>query len=279
METKKQINSFLKVAINAATVGSDILLKGFGRKLKIKLKGPTDPVTERDLKSEKAIRKIISKNFPDHSILAEEGDYVQGSSLYRWYIDPLDGTANYIHQNPYFAVSIGCARVEPDKPPEMLAGVVLAPVLREMFWATKAGGAFSHRVIGEEAIKRKLKVSSVDNPIEAYASVGHPYEFHQKPMEFLDPIKRLCRKLGGIRHNGSAALDLCAVAAGRSEAYFEANLKPWDVAAGIIIVNEALGVVTDRAGATYQLESGSELLASNQALAKEFVAILNSEDK
>jgi myo-inositol-1(or 4)-monophosphatase len=276
-DNRNEIKAILNTAIEAAQVAASILVKGFGSKLNITQKGLVDPVTNIDFKSEKAVRRVIAGRFPDHSIMAEEGDLKEGPAGYRWYVDPLDGTVNYIHRHPYFAVSIACARIAPGQVSEILAGVVLAPVLGEMFWASKGAGAYVVRVLAGGKGRQKLSVSQISTLMEAQAAVGYPYDFHQRPQEILEPIDQLSLKLSGIRHNGSAALDLAFVAAGRSEAYFEPGLKPWDVAAGIILVTEAGGTVTDRFGQPYHLESGSDLLAANGILTPELVSIIGQK--
>ena len=277
-ETKPPVAAFLEAALEAAEEGAKILLNGFGRVMKIIRKGSDDPVTNFDLAAEKAVRNSIRKSFPDHGILAEEGG-VDGplSSKFRWYVDPLDGTVNFTRGRPDFAVSVACALVDPPKPPEVLAGVVAAPVLKAIWWARAGHGAHLSYSLGARKLKRKLAASSVKDIAASLVVTGFPYGFHDDPDPVLKPVGQVARKVGTMRQSGSAALDLCAVASGSSDAFFEPGLKPWDVAAGFLFVKEAGGIVSDWSGNPYSIEGSERLLASAPGIREELLSVLSSQ--
>lgn len=250
-----------RVGVAAAARGADVLRSNLGRISTITKKGAKDLVTEADTASEKVIIDTIRSVFPDHGILAEESGLREETAGCRWIIDPLDGTTNFAHGVEIFCLSIAFALDG-----EVLVGVILDPMRGELFSAVRNGGA---RLNG-----RPISVSSVDRVPESLLVTGFPYSVADR----LEPIvKRFSDCLDaaqGMRRLGSAALDLCYVACGRFDGFWEEHLKPWDTAAGLRIVLEAGGSVTDFSDRPYRLES-PELLASNGRIHKEMIRILN----
>jgi myo-inositol-1(or 4)-monophosphatase len=270
----------LVVALTAAQTGADIVAQGYkDRDLTIRNKGLIDLVTQYDLGSERAIRTAIGAAYPDHDILAEEEGLVSANqSRPRWYVDPLDGTTNYVHRHPFFAVSIALALPNGRGFWEPVVGVIQAPVLRERFFAIKGQGAFSQTFDnGEWSAPSPLLVSSHNQIIEALVNTGFPYDVHERLKEIVSPFERMLGQAQAIRRAGAASLDLAFVAAGRAEGYWEAGLKPWDVAAGVLIVAEAKGRVSDLLGQEYVLEKSPIVLASNGFLHPILVSILNGQ--
>ncbi|MDR2455948.1 MAG: inositol monophosphatase [Deltaproteobacteria bacterium] len=280
-------SALLAAAKEAAQAGAKVLSKGYGRPMMIGRKGIDDPVTKFDLGSERAAVKIIAGRFPEHSILAEEGGpYGGAASKYRWYLDPLDGTVNFTRGRGDFCVSVACALYDPPHPPKVLAAAVLAPALRELWSASLGGGAWleSESLIKGQGLKRKRislkpKAGNSEEPrslSEALAVVGFPYGFHEDAEAVLKPVVRVAKEIGTMRQSGSAALDICAVAAGRADAFFEEDLKPWDVAAGMLLASEAGALVTDWSGQPYVLEESKTLLASSPHFSEDLARLLKS---
>ncbi len=237
--------------IGAAYKSAEIINNYLGKLTHVTKKGPIDLVTEADIASEKNIIKTIRSRFPDHEILAEEsGLNKTGDSTCQWIIDPLDGTTNFAHQIPIFAVSIAFAVNS-----EIKVGIVLNPVTGELFTAVRGQGAALNG--------KSIKVSEEKDISESLLVTGFPYDVKQ----MLDPVmlrfKQCVAASRGIRRLGSAALDLCFVACGRFEGFWEENLKPWDTAAGWLIAEEAGALVTDFSSAPYTLEK-KEILATNR---------------
>jgi myo-inositol-1(or 4)-monophosphatase len=239
----------MRTAVRAAYRGSDELRSRLGNLSTIGKKGPSDLVTDADRASESEIIAAIRGSYPDHGIVAEESGVHEGSAAYRWLVDPLDGTVNYAHQLPFFAVSIAFAADH-----EVRVGVVLNPVTGELFTAQAGGGA---RLNG-----RPIRVNLETRISESLLATGFPYDlgygFDALGKRFL----RCLRAARGIRRLGSAALDLCYVACGRFAGYWEDHLQPWDSAAGILMVREAGGIVTDFSNRPAGAETG-EILATN----------------
>ncbi|ADU97199.1 inositol monophosphatase [Thermovibrio ammonificans HB-1] len=239
----------IDVALLAAERASEVLLDYFGRlrELKVEEKARNDFVTEADKKSEMIIIKTIQESFPQHAIVAEESGS-HGSGSWQWFIDPLDGTKNFIHGLPMFCVSIGVAYKG-----ELVAAVVKAPLLEETFVAEKGAGAFCNGV--------KLKVSS--RPFEeALVATGFPFRGKEMLDSYLKCFKEVFLSVSGLRRCGSAALDLAYTAKGVFDGFWEMSLHPWDIAAGILLVEEAGGVVTDFEGGRSFLSSGNIVGAS-----------------
>lgn len=256
---------FLEAAVDAAREAGALLIAEFARPQQLSYKGEVDIVTEADRKSEALIVGRLRSQFPDHAILGEEGGAIspQKSAEYQWFVDPLDGTTNFAHGFPVFAVSIGL--LERGTP---LVGVVHNPVTREMFTAIYGEGAFRD--------KKQIHVSSVGTLSKSLLATGFPsHKRVQNPN--IHYYWEFTLRSHGVRRAGSAALDLCSVACGQFEGFWEFGLKPWDTAAGILLVLEAGGAVSDFSGRPYH-PGDPELLASN-GLVHEEMKNLSSEVK
>jgi myo-inositol-1(or 4)-monophosphatase len=226
------------VAGEAARAAGDRLMRMLGNTHQIIKKGEIDLVTEADLAAEKAILEVVGQAFPGDAMLAEEAGKQGAKAARTWLIDPLDGTTNYAHGFPFFAVSIA---LEIEN--EVVMGVVYNPCMDEFFGAAKGKGAF----LNGEA----LQVSETGRIGESLLATGFPYDVHERPERVMAMLERMLVRAQGIRRLGSASLDLCYVAAGRMDGFWEEDLKPWDTAAGEIIVREAGGKVTTFAGKPY----------------------------
>ncbi len=236
---------YLKVAIEAALKGGKVIEKGFYSIKDIKYKSFANPVTEFDIASEKIIVDNISKHFKKHSFLAEEKYSSDTKSDFVWIIDPIDGTVNFTHQIPFVAISIAL-QIEN----EVVLGVVYNPILKEMFTAIKREGAF---LSSPKFRRKRLKVSDVSDPAKSLIVTGFPYEREGRIKYLTEPIDVINRNFTGFRRLGSAAIDLAYVAKGSFEAFYEENLKPWDTAAGMLLVKEAGGKVTDYYGSEFTI--------------------------
>jgi myo-inositol-1(or 4)-monophosphatase len=239
-----------------------LLMEHFRRRVKIEYKGDVDLVTVADRQSEALIIEHIRKQFPAHDIMGEEGTRIETGSDYKWYIDPLDGTTNFAHGYPVFCVSMAV-----EYQGERIVGVVYDPTRDELFAAEKGSGA---RLNGQP-----IQASSTARLAECLIATGFPsHKRHQNPNIYF--YHQLTLRSHGVRRAGSAALDLCNVASGRFDGFWEFNLNPWDTAAGVLIVEEAGGRVTDFSGGPFQIAS-RETLASNgrihDELLSEFQAI------
>jgi len=241
------MSDFLKVAIETAREAGAILREGYGRPKEITYKGEVDLVTESDRRSEELVVARLRRHFPDHGIVAEEGGGAAGAK-YCWHVDPLDGTTNFAHGYPCFAVSIGL--VEDGRP---IAGVVFNPVYNELFAAARGEGAYLNET--------RIHVSPVEKLATSLVATGFPTHL-RKSSSNIHYYWQFTLRTHGVRRDGAAALDLCSVACGRFDAYWEFGLKSWDTAAGIVIVEEAGGSITDITGQPYRL-GGPSLLASN----------------
>jgi len=263
----KQVEALLSTAKDAAEIGGKIILNGFRglKKSQIRIKGSGDWVTDLDHRSEAAIIRRIHQSFPDHSIQAEESGIGVGDSDVRWFIDPLDGTTNYVHGIPVFSVSIAAA-----VDGETVAGVVLDPVHDEMFWAVKGGGAFRNR--------SRISVSDKKSLSECFFASGFPWRSKQYLRPYLDSFEEIFDASAGIRRMGSAAIDLAYTACGRYDGFWEMKLKPWDVAAGVLIVREAGGVVSDFRGGQKFMETGN-IVAANPAVFQQMLRIVKKHLK
>ncbi len=255
------LNLIKNTAIGAAYKSAEIINNFSGKLTRVSKKGPIDLVTEADIASEKNIIAEIRRRFPDHEILAEESGLNQtGKSACRWIIDPLDGTTNFAHQIPLFAVSIAFAVDN-----EINVGIVLNPVSGELFTAVRGQGATLNGTAIE--VSRQKDIS------ESLLATGFPYDVKQ----MLDPVmlrfKQCIAASQGIRRLGSAALDLCFVACGRFEGFWEENLNPWDTAAGWLIAEEAGARVTDFSGNPYDLNQ-KEIMATNSHIHDELQSTL-----
>ncbi len=245
------MKAFLDVAIAAAREAGAMLRAESGRPKQISYKGEVDIVTESDRRSEELIVKRLREHFPDHAIVAEEGARNPASAAgakYCWHVDPLDGTTNFAHGYPCFAVSIGLVENE-----EPIAGVVFNPIADELFSAARGEGAYLNGKL--------IRVSSVEKLEYSLVATGFPTH-HRKRSANMDYYWEYTLRSHGVRRDGSAALDLCSVACGRFDAFWEFNLNSWDTAAGVMLVREAGGIVTDFAGQPYR-PGGHDMLASN----------------
>ena len=238
-----------------------ILSKHFGNISSINKKSTSiDLVTNADIESEALIVDSIQKKFPNDSIIAEESDTKESSSDFKWIIDPLDGTTNFVHNLPIFAVSIGLKYKN-----ETVLGVVYNPAADKMFFASKNKGAYLNDNI--------ISVSSSYTLSDSLIVTGFPYLQDKKWNDSFSIFKQFYSKTQGVRRLGAAALDLCFVAMGRFEVFYEFNLKPWDICAGSIIAEEAGALITDWDGSKCP-ESGERIIASNGYVHKEALNIL-----
>jgi myo-inositol-1(or 4)-monophosphatase len=254
----------MNVMIGAARKAAKILTRDFGEleHLQASRKGPADFVTQTDLRAERALRDELSRTRPHYGFVMEEGGVVEGpDKTHRWFIDPLDGTTNFIHGVPHFAISIGLEREG-----QLVAGLVYNPIRDEMFTAEKGQGAWLN--------DRRLRVSTRRELNIALVATGIPYLGRPGHDEFLSELPRVMGQVAGVRRFGAAALDLCFVAAGRFDAFWERGLSPWDVAAGIVILREAGGTVSDLNGGDAYLEGG-HILASNSTLHPALLKCIN----
>jgi len=227
MITEQLRNELIETAVQAAQQAGKILKQKVNTALQIDLKGRVNLVTEADRQSEETILKIISEKFPDHQILTEERPFIEGQSAFKWIIDPLDGTTNFVHGFPFFSVSIG---LEYQK--ELWLGVVLAPLLNETFTAFRHQGAFLNG--------KPIQVSKVNKLSSSLVSTGFPYEENENFKRNFELFRKIYPQTQGVRRAGSAAIDLCYIACGRFDGFWELDLNPWDVAAGALIVKEAV---------------------------------------
>lgn len=257
---------FVPAMAEIAREAGALLMGYFQRRVKVEYKGDVDLVTEADRASEALITRRIRERWPGHNILGEEGTRTEQGSEYRWYVDPLDGTTNFAHGFPVFCVSLGL-----EHNGERVAAVIFDPTRDEMFTSQKGGGAFLNG--------RPIHVSTISNLAECLVATGFPsHKRHKNPNIFF--YHQITLKTHGVRRAGSAALDLCDVACGRFDGFWEFNLNPWDTAAGVLMVEEAGGRVTRFDGQPFRIDS-HETLASNglvhEALLREFQAILRGE--
>ncbi|WP_181014196.1 inositol monophosphatase family protein [Acetobacter orientalis] len=235
----------MMVMQNAAQKAAKRLLRDFNEveQLQVSIKGPGDFVSQADLRAEKTLREELERARPGYAFLMEESG-ASGSDnwTWRWIVDPLDGTTNFLHGIPHWAISIGLQRKLPDGTIELAAGLIYNPAAGEMFWAEKGTGAFLN--------ERRIRVSARRDMPESVFATGIPFAkvSASHRLQFAKVMGNLMPRVAGIRRFGAAALDLAWVAAGRYEGYWEFGIKPWDCAAGILIVREAGGRVTDPAG-------------------------------
>ena len=254
----------LEFAIKTAKRAGAILMEHFGQISSYEHKStPIDLLTIADTQSETFILKEITKTFPDHHIIAEESAIVENNSDYRWVIDPLDGTTNFVHSLPIFAVSIGLEYKD-----ETIVAVVYNPAADKCFWAEKNGGAF----LNGEAIH----ITSTNTLSNSLLVTGFPYTHDGRWSKGFDLFKTLYGKTQGVRRLGAAALDFCFVAMGRFEGFWEFGLQPWDVCAGALIVKEAGGKVSDWDDSPMPF-SGNRILATNGHIHKEMLEVLGKE--
>jgi myo-inositol-1(or 4)-monophosphatase len=267
MTSSSNSHDFLPRMSEIAREAGALLMGYFCQHVKVEYKGDADLVTVADRNSEILIRERLRQHWPTHDILGEEGGLQDTGSDYRWYVDPLDGTTNFAHGFPVFCVSMGL-----DYRGSRIAGVIYDPTRDELFAAEQGSGAYLNQ--------QRIHVSKTAKLSECLLGTGFPsHKRHQNPNIFF--YHQLTLHTHGVRRAGSAALDLCCVACGRYDGFWEFNLNPWDTAAGVLIVQEAGGMVTDFKGGPFQLHS-RETMASNglvhPALLNEFEQILSGQD-
>lgn len=252
----------MKVLTEALDAGGGALTRHYGKLESFDEKSSIDLVTVADRESEAAIIKVISSHCPDHRILAEESGTGHGgnSGEYRWIVDPLDGTTNFAHSMPVFSVSVALMKGN-----EAVVAGVENPVTGERFLAERGSGSTLNA--------KKIAVSRVASLDRALLVTGFPYDRKEHADRYLAILRAFLLRGHGVLRLGSAALDLCSVAAGRLDAFWEEKLHPWDTAAGWLIVEEAGGRVTDFRGSSYQPECRS-ILASNRAIHDECLEVL-----
>jgi myo-inositol-1(or 4)-monophosphatase len=245
----------INVMAAAALKAARGLIRDFGEveQLQVSIKGPGDFVSAADLKAERTLKTELGRARPGYGMLLEEGGASEGSDgRHRWIVDPLDGTTNFLHGIPHFCISIGLERDG-----EIVAGVVYEPVRDELYWAEKGGGAYLNDRRLRVSARRQLGEAVVATGYSVRAAAAHPY-YHAT-------VAAVTGVTAGVRRFGAAALDLAYVAAGRFEGFWEYGLSPWDVAAGMLLVREAGGYVSDLSGGQTMLTSG-DVLAANDHL-------------
>ena len=248
------------MALAAAARGGALLRARYVRRQQVSFKSAIDLVTTVDREAEGLILETIREAFPEHGIVAEESPATSGSGDYRWYVDPLDGTTNFAHGFPQFAVSIALERGA-----EVIVGVVYDPLREETFVASRGAGA---RLNGAP-----VAVSDVATLDRSLVASGFPYDVRERVDYYEAFWREALTRAQGVRRVGSAALDLCWVACGRLDAFWEFNLHAWDVAAGSLIVEEAGGRVSDLAGAPHRL-TGGRIAASNGLVQAELLGMM-----
>lgn len=255
-------NALLKTAVSAARSAGDIMLRNLGQLSPgdIQAKQAFDFVTKVDRWSEAVIVKTIKEKFPHHLFFSEETLRQKGQDNYRWIIDPLDGTTNYIHSYPMFSVSIALEYQN-----RVVLGVVFDPLKDELFHAIKGCGTFLNNNI--------IRVSETDMLEKGLIATGFPFRKKEMIDKYLEAFKQIFEKVSDIRRAGSAALDLAYVAAGRVEGFFELNLSPWDIAAGSLLITEAGGRITDFGGGKQYLKTGN-IVAGNAKIHSEILKVI-----
>ncbi len=248
------------IGLAAAARAGEVLRYYWGKTHTIGKKGAINLVTEADLASESAIVQLIRSAFPEHAILAEETGVTLGTESHEWIIDPLDGTTNYAHSLPEFTVSIAFAREG-----DLVFGVVFNPIAQELFCGMKSKGATLNG--------KAIRVSHTRSLKESLLVTGFPYELGPVIRPLMERFERCLMAAQGVRRLGSAALDLCYVACGRFEGFWEQNLAPWDTAAGVVIAKEAGASISDFSNAPYYINN-KEILATNGLIHEDLAALL-----
>lgn len=251
----------LETAKKAARQAGEYQKERWHTDVNVEYKGEINLVTEVDQACEKMIVETISKEFPDHDILAEEGHGHRKDSIYKWIIDPLDGTTNFAHAYPLFCVSIAL-----ECQGKILLGVVYEPLLDEMFIAIKGQGAFLN--------DKPIKVSPAKNLAESLMATGFAYNLRETNNNNMNHFNKMLMHAQGLRRDGVAAIDLCYVACGRYDGYWELNLYPWDMAAGMLILEESGGRVSVFNGSPFTVYD-KEILATNGHIHDEAIKVLS----
>jgi myo-inositol-1(or 4)-monophosphatase len=260
-----RLSPHMTVMQNAAQKAARRLLRDFAEveQLQVSVKGPSDFVSQADLRAEQTIREELTKARPGYALLMEEsGSSGAADWAWRWVVDPLDGTTNFLHGVPHWCISIALEQRRADGTGDIVAGMIYNPVVDEMFWAERGAGAFLN--------ERRLRVAARREIKDALFATGIPFAAVSAPrrLAFARTLGTLMPQVAGIRRFGAAALDLAWVAAGRYDGYWELGLKPWDMAAGMLIVREAGGFVTDAQGneAAMHESTANDVVAANPHL-------------
>ena len=255
----------LNVMTTAARKAGRGLIRDFGEieNLQVSLKGPADFVSTADQRTERILIQELSKARPGYGFMVEESGAIEGpDKSHRFIIDPLDGTTNFLHGVPHFAISIALEREG-----QLVSAVVYNPVVDEMFTAERSHGAYLN--------DRRLRVAARKSLTQALIATGMPYHGHGDHQKFLSELTPVMADVAGVRRFGSAALDLAWVAAGRYDAFWERGLAIWDIAAGVLLVREAGGAISDLSGGARALETG-DILAANEKLHPQLLKLLRS---
>jgi len=260
IEKETIVTQALEAATTAVYAAGRIIRDKSSTVFRVDHKGAADLVTEVDLAAEKAVIAILSRAFPDHRIVGEESGPCAGESDYIWWIDPIDGTTNFVHGYPFYSVSVAL-----EYRGEIIVGVVYDPTRNELFQAVKGRGTSLNGT--------SITVSAVEILNDSLLATGFPYD-RGKREEALDNAARLLKLVQGVRRDGSAALDLAYVAAGRLDGFWEFGLKPWDTAAGRLLVEEAGGKTSDFQGDIFDIQGGA-VIAANSCIHAELLDKLN----
>jgi myo-inositol-1(or 4)-monophosphatase len=250
----------LQFAIQLGFEAGRIQKKYFQKTLSIMHKGDINLVTNVDIECESRILELLKENFPDDEVISEEKTNTYAAGKSRWIVDPLDGTTNYAHGYPFFCTSIGY-----EVKGEMVVGVIYNPIMDELFFARKGEGSFFN---GEQ-----IRVSAIEEIKQALLVTGFPYDVATNPKNNLNHWTALMMRAQALRRDGSAGLNLSYVAAGRFDGFWETQLSPWDMAAGVLIVREAGGTVTSLAGGPFSLFGGG-ILASNGRIHEQMLDVI-----
>ncbi|BCH14209.1 inositol monophosphatase family protein [Mesorhizobium sp. L-2-11] len=248
-------SAILNVMVQAAMKAGRSLSRDFGevQNLQVSMKGPADYVSQADRKAEEILFTELSKARPGYAFLMEERGLIEGDDgQHRWIVDPLDGTTNFLHGIPLFAISIALERQG-----QIVAGVVYNPAMDELYTAERGGGAFMN--------DRRLRVAGRTKLIDTVIGCGVPHLGRGQHGNFLIELRNVMAEVSGVRRLGSASLDLAYVAAGRMDGFWETGLSAWDVAAGILLIREAGGFISDFAGGQNMLDGGS-IVAGNETI-------------
>ncbi|MUO78249.1 inositol monophosphatase [Agrobacterium vitis] len=256
-------SALLNVMVQAAVKAGKSLSRDFGevQNLQVSVKGPGDFVSQADMKAEKLVREDLLKARPTYGFLGEEGEEIKGTDgAHRWIVDPLDGTTNFLHGIPQFAVSIALERNG-----EIVAGVIFNPATDELYTTEKGGGAFLN--------DRRIRVGARKALSDCVIGCGMPHLGKGNHGKALLELRHVMGEVAGVRRMGAAALDLAYVACGRFDGFWETGLHAWDIAAGLLLIREAGGFVSDMAGGTDSLDRG-DIVAGNEYIQKALLEVV-----
>jgi myo-inositol-1(or 4)-monophosphatase len=259
----RQMNNVLELAIQCALESGNIQSEYFQKRIDIYHKGEINIVTDVDIACQRRIIELIEEHCPDDDIIAEEKTNIFDGKRNRWIVDPLDGTTNYAHGYPFF-----CTSIAHEVNGEVVVGVVYNPIFNELFFARKGEGSYFN---GE-----KIHVSNISDMKQALLSTGFPYDLPTSKKNNINHFVNFLYHAQAVRRDGSAALNLSYVACGRFDGHWEMKLNPWDMAAGVLIVNEAGGLITDFQGGKFNIY-GDELVASNGFLHDRMLEVLKED--